>query len=188
MAAKDHSAFPLAGRREFGYKPDQVDDFLERARGSYDGSLSGEEAVTADEIRGAAFGVRRRGYSTRYVDAALDRLEDVFFERERRANVRALGEEAWWEDTRQLLSEVRGRLRRPKGKRFRRRGIFATGYRTSQVDALLDVVGQAMEHREFSHTPAQIREVVFHSQLRGYDERQVDALLDAMVELMLSTR
>jgi DivIVA domain-containing protein len=90
--------------------------------------------MTAEEVRRTAFGLKRGGYASRYVDAAMDRLEEVFFERERRARVRAEGEEAWWEETRQLLSEVRGRMQRPRGKRFRRRGVFATGYRRSQVD------------------------------------------------------
>jgi DivIVA domain-containing protein len=132
--------------------------------------------------------VKRGGYTPRYVDAAMDRLEEVFFERERRALLRAQGDDAWWAETRQLLSEVRGRIQRTRGKRFRRRGIFATGYRRSQVDAFLDRIAEMFERRELALKPAEVRDVVFHSEWRGYDEDQVDALLDAVVELILATR
>lgn len=182
------ATFPLAERGEKGYRIDQVDDFLDLARRSYEGAADEGEALRAADLRGAAFDVKRRGYGARYVDAAIDRLEDVFFERERRTDIRTRGEDAWWNDTRQLLSEVRGRLARPRGKRFRRRGILATGYRRSQVDAFLDAIDEGLKNRRFVHTPAEVREVVFHSQWRGYDEAQVDALLDAIVELILATR
>ncbi|WP_336991385.1 DivIVA domain-containing protein [Leucobacter sp. VD1] len=181
-----HASFPTATGSQLGYQPEQVDAFLDRARATYEGA--GEEPLTADEVRRTAFAVKRGGYASRYVDAAMDRLEEVFFERERRARVRADGEEAWWDETRQLLSEVRGRMQRPRGKRFRRRGLFATGYRRSQVDAFLDRVFDMFERRELGLSPAEVRDVVFHSQWRGYDEDQVDALLDAVVELILATR
>jgi DivIVA domain-containing protein len=181
-----HSSFPVASGSQLGYQPEQVDAFLDRARATYEGA--GEGSMTAEEVRRTAFGLKRGGYASRYVDAAMDRLEEVFFERERRARVRAEGEEAWWEETRQLLSEVRGRMQRPRGKRFRRRGVFATGYRRSQVDAFLDRIFEMFERRELGLSPAEVRDVVFHSQWRGYDEDQVDALLDAVVELILATR
>ena len=182
-----HTAFPLASKSQPGYQQEQVDAFLERARTTYEGA-GGEIGMTSEEVRRTAFAVKRGGYAARYVDAAMDRLEEVFFERERRARMRAAGEEAWWEETRELLSEVRGRLHRPRGRRFRRRGIFATGYRRSQVDAFLDRVADMFENRELGFTPAEVRDVVFHPQWRGYDEDQVDALLDGVVELILSTR
>lgn len=180
------TAFPLAHRSQPGYRQDQVDEFLARARATYEGN-AGNGAVSAAEVRNLAFAMKRRGYAARYVDAAIDRLEEVFFERERRARMRSDGEDAWWEETRQLLSEVRGRLQRPKGKRFRLRGLFATGYRRSQVDAFLDRISEMFETREMM-PPSEVRDVVFHSQWRGYDEDQVDALLDGVVELMLATR
>lgn len=180
-----HTSFPLAPGSQQGYAPEPVDEFLGRARLSYEG---GGPGLTAEDVRHTAFPMRRGGYATRYVDAALDRLEEVFFERERRAKVRASGEDAWWDETRALLSEVRGRIQRPRGRRFRRRGLFATGYRRSQVDAFLDRVSEMFERRELGLKPAEVRDVVFHSQWRGYDEDQVDALLDGVVELILATR
>ncbi len=182
-----HTAFPLATGSQLGYTQEPVDAFLERARAAYEGAADGAP-LTAEAIRHTAFPMKRGGYSSRYVDAALDRLEEVFFERERRAKVRAAGEDAWWDETRALLSEVRGRIQRPRGRRFRRRGLFATGYRRSQVDAFLDRVSEMFERRALELSPAEVRDVVFHSQWRGYSEDQVDALLDGVVELILSTR
>ena len=181
------SAFPLATGKQLGYRTDHVDAFLERARGSYERQGEAAQPVTAAEIRSTAFPLARRGYTARFVDAAMDRLEEVFYERERRTSIAERGEDAWWAETQQLLSEVRGRLERPRGKRFRRRGIFASGYRVSQVDAFLDRVTGMLAGRE-SLTTAQVRGAVFHPQWRGYDEDQVDALLDCVIELMLAVR
>lgn len=178
--------FPLTTGRERGYQIQQVDEFLELARSSYEGKRS--QGLTAADVRAQAFKLERHGYVPRYVDAALDRLEEVFYERERRDRMQEIGDAAWWSETRSLLSEVRGRIGRPRGARFRRTSIFASGYRRSQVDAFLDRVGQMFANREISVTPAEVREVVFHTQLGGYDEAQVDALLDAIVDLILATR
>lgn len=183
---KAGAAFPIATRGQLGYRIDQVDAFLERARSTYD-QQPPEKPVTSSEIRRTAFAVRRRGYAARFVDAAMDRLEEVFYERERRTRVREIGEDAWWGETQQLLSEVRGRLLRTRGKRFKRRGIFASGYRRTQVDAFLDRIA-AMLAGEDSLSTAEVRGVVFHSQWRGYNEDQVDALLDSVIEIMLATR
>lgn len=181
------TAFPLAEGKEPGYRRDQVDDFLARARASYEQAPGAVGIVTAGEIRGTAFGVKRKGYSARHVDAAMDRLEEVFFERERRARIAEIGEDAWWADAKQLLSELRGRIERPRGKKFRRRSVFASGYRRAQVDAFLEQV-RAMLHGEGTLTTAEVRSVVFHSEWRGYSEDQVDMLLDSVVVLMLSIR
>ena len=180
-------AFPLAERGQLGYRVEQVDEFLERARATYDEELTTSNPVTAVEIRNIAFKLKRRGYSARFVAAAMDRLEEVFYERERRVRVEEIGEDAWWAEVGQLLREVRGRLDRPRGKRFRRRGIFASGYRRSQVDAFLDRVS-ALFAGEAQLSTADVRAVVFHSQWMGYNEDQVDALLDSVIELLLATR
>lgn len=187
MTSGEQGAFPLAGKGQLGYQVDVVDAFLDRARQTYDLGQSDMPAVTAAEIRQIAFPLKKRGYSARFVDAAMDRLEEVFYERERRARTAEIGEDAWWAEVGQLLREVRGRLDRPRGKRFSRRGIFASGYRPSQVDAFLDSVS-ALFAGEGQLSTADVRIVVFHSQWRGYDEDQVDALLDSVIELLLATR
>lgn len=180
-------AFPLATRGQLGYQIDRVDLFIERARQTYDQESGSSNPVTSGEIRRTAFPMKKNGYSARFVDAAMDRLEEVFYERERRARTAEIGEEAWWAEIGQLLREVRGRLDRPHGKRFSLRGPFATGYRRSQVDAFLDRVA-ALFAGEDQLTTAEVRGVVFHSQWRGYNEDQVDALLDSVIELLLGTR
>lgn len=186
-AAAERSAFPLAERGHLGYQIEDVDAFLERARQTYDQGVDGLSPVTAAEIRALSFPLKKHGYSARFVDAAMDRLEEVFYERERRTRMEQIGEDAWWAEVGQLLREVRGRLDRPRGKRFKTRGIFASGYRRSQVDAFLDRVSALFAGHD-QLTTAEVRGVVFHSQWRGYNEDQVDALLDAVVELLLATR
>lgn len=184
--------FPLAGRKEIGYNQEDVDELVTRARSTYenpgvDTLPSGEPAVSAAEIRRAGLRVSRRGYSARHVDAALDRLEEVFYERERRRYLREHGGEAWRYEITELTREVVARAGRAPGKRFRRRGIFATGYRRSQVDAFVDRIASGLAGKT-DLTPTQLRESVFHSSWRGYDEAQVDAYLDAVIEIMLSER
>lgn len=185
--AATEGAFPLAEGKQLGYRIDQVDAFLARARATYDESQETDHPVRAMEIRHLAFGMKRRGYAARYVDAAMDRLEEVFYERERRARMQEIGDDAWWAEVGQLLREVRGRLERPRGKRFRGRGPFASGYRRSQVDAFLDRVSAFFAGQDQLAT-SDVRGVVFHTQWRGYDEDQVDALLDSVIELLLATR
>lgn len=180
------TAFPLAAGKQHGYRPDQVDAFLQRARSTFEQTAPAGTEMTATEIRHTAFALKRRGYSARHVDAAMDRLEEVFAQRERRAHMAEIGEEAWWGEVQQLLSEIRGRLERERGKRFRGRGWFAIGYRRSQVDAFLDRVSALLAGRA-SLSASEVRSVVFHAQWRGYDEDQVDAFLDAVVDLMLAT-
>lgn len=186
-ANTQQGSFPLAVRGQLGYHIEQVDRFLERARSTYDHDQDAAKPVTSEEIRHVAFGLKRRGYSARFVDAAMDRLEEVFYERERRAFIETHGEEAWWSEVGQLLREVRGRLDRPRGKRFRTRSIFASGYRKTQVDAFLDRISALFAGEDQLKT-SDVRAVVFHTQWRGYDEDQVDALLDSVIELLLATR
>lgn len=182
------SAFPHATGKQLGYQPDAVDAFLERARRSYEvGEQHAASGMTSAEVRSTAFPLKRKGYAARFVDAAMDRLEEVFFERERRMRIEEVGEEAWWAETKQLLSEVRGRIMRPRKSRFRRRGWFASGYRRSEVDGFLERVSGLLAGTG-SLSTAEVRSAVFHSEWRGYDEDQVDALLDAVIQLMLTVR
>lgn len=184
-----NGVFPVAGKGQLGYVPAQVDAFLERARATFEGSASDADKLTGAELRRVAFGTQKKGgYSPRFVDAALDRLEEVLFERERAEIIETKGEEAWWDECRSLLSDIRGRLARPRGKRFKRRGIFATGYSVSEVDALMDRVRDMFEDKQLTLSPAEVRSAVFHGQWRGYDEEQVDALLDGVLFLVLATK
>lgn len=178
--------FPSVGRKDLGYRRADVDTFLGRARATYEGA-GGADPVTAADLRRASFSLVKGGYSARFVDAAVDRLEEIFFERERRAFVQEYGMAQWEAEVRGILADVRGRIIRPRGKRFRRRGPFATGYRRSQVDAFVDRISGIIDGSAPMST-GDVRDVMFHSQWRGYDEDQVDALLDSVVELVLASR
>jgi len=176
------AAFPFVTGRSKGYAPDAVDAFLERARIAYEG---GDDELTAADVRRAAFPVRRGGYDIVAVDAALSRLEDAFALRERQAALSELGAHAWVGDSRARAQEILDRLRRPRKKRFTRVGPLRFGYRVDEVDIVADRLARYLETGE-GVSVAQVRTVAFRMQLRGYDEAQVDAVLDGVVDVMLA--
>lgn len=178
--------FPAASAHQTGYLPSEVDSFLALARETYENRAPAGSELTAKQIRSFGFPLHKHGYSARHVDSALDRLEEVFFDRERRAFIALHGEDAWWASVQQSLSEVRGRLGRPRGKRFSRKSILTQGYRRADVDTVLDRITRMLSGEE-TLTINDIRNVVFRDELSGYDEDQVDALLDAVIELILAT-
>jgi DivIVA domain-containing protein len=178
------TTFPIARRRQRGYDRAEVDAFLERARLSYDGTHNDEEKVTSDLIRHQAFKLKLRGgYSTKHVDAALERLEDAFATRERDSDVVERGHSAVLESTQEAVAEIRGRLDRPTGERFRRTSILVRGYNREQVDAFAVHVVEFIAGRADLDVE-QVRTVAFTAQRAGYAEEQVDALLDAVVDVM----
>lgn len=171
-------------RRSLGYEPEEVDRFVAAARASYDGRGA---RMTSEDIRRTAFAMRRRGYATAQVDAALERLEDAFATRERERVLAGGGERAFYADTRQLAKEIIGRLERPDGKRFARVGFFRIGYAVRDVDRF------ASEARAYFEQGSQVavdrvRSVAFRPQRGGYSEAQVDLLIDGLVEAMLAVR
>lgn len=176
------TSFPPA-KKGRGYRPEEVDAFLERARASYDGA----EGLTSADIRATSFGLVRKGYSTAHVDAALERLEDAFASRERERRVDEAGREEWIAEATTTAQVLLNRLTRPEGERFRRVSILASGYDRAEVDAFADVVA-----RYFTDgaplSIERVRTVVFRQRKGGYDEAQVDAVLDAVVETMLAVR
>lgn len=179
------STFPRA-RTGRGYDPAEVEEFLEEARRAYT-SGADSSALTADSIRATAFTMRRRGYDPTAVDAALERLEDAFATRERQAAIDARGEQEWYQEARALAQTVLERISRPRGQRFGRVSWFASGYSVREVDGLADRI-----HRHFQSgaplTPEELRHAAFHPQRGGYREAQVDAVLDAVVRVMLAVR
>lgn len=178
------STFPHARRWHPGYNVDEVEEFLRIARAAYDGDSAG---LTSEQIRHTAFGIRRGGYETAPVDAAMERLEDAFAVRERDAERARLGEERWHERASAAAHDVVARLERPATHRFRRTSILTVGYRTADVDAFADrLLGY---FRQGAPLPVQeVRGAVFRAQRGGYAETQVDLLLDAVTEVMLAVR
>ncbi|MBT1017683.1 DivIVA domain-containing protein [Canibacter sp. lx-72] len=185
-SSETDNRLPLVTGRELGYDVQQVNEFLARARETYEGADRSANRLTSQDLRKTSFDLVKRGYATRFVDAALDRIEDVLYERERAellsdVDARRMSNAAIVH----LVQDVKFRAGLRKRRKFRRRGIFASGYNCVEVDSLVEQAVQALGQRV---TVAQLRESVFHRQWRGYDEAQVDAFIDALVELYLYQR
>jgi len=180
------STFPTVDRSALGYDPDEVERFLDDARRAYTAGRSGSH-LASDKIRATAFSMKKGGYSTQHVDAALERLEDAFAAREREQEVASGGQKAWYADARKKATDVVGRLDRPAGQRFHRVGFLSVGYHPKDVDAFADRLrGYFNDGKALSLS--EVRAVVFRPKHGGYREAQVDAVLDAVVDVMLAVR
>jgi len=182
-ATSDAAPFAHAGRRRKGYDPAAVDEFLAKARHAFEADENAD--VAASDIRTVAFPLVKRGYQVAAVDAALTRVEDAFAARERERALSLAGARAWVGSSRKLAQEVLDRLSRPNGRRFARVGPLRYGYRIDEVDIVADRLARFLETGE-DVTVDQVRTVAFRMQRRGYSEAQVDAVLDAVVEVMLA--
>lgn len=180
------TTFPRVRRGALGYRVGEVDRFLALAKAAYD-SRGTSDDVSAEQVRRAAFGMQRGGYRTVAVDAALERLEDAFAQRERTAAVRSSGERAWISGSRELAKELIARLSRPRRSRFRRTGLLRVGYSVKDVDRFAD---QTREYFEAGSdlTVDEVRSVAFRAKRHGYREGQVDLVIDGVVEVMLAVR
>lgn len=180
--------FPRTRRGKLGYDIDEVEDFLEEARQAYQvGAQGGASTLTSAQIRQIAFTMRKDGYSAAAVDAALERLEDAFATREKDAAVSAQGEQAWFGQARSTAQVLLDRLVRPHTQRFARVGILTQGYSVREVDAFADRIADYFM-KGTPITIEQIRTAAFSAQRGGYREAQVDAVLDAVVQVMLAVR
>jgi DivIVA domain-containing protein len=183
------SPFPRTRASVLGYDVDEVDDFLARARAAYDerDATTGEHVLTSEMVRSTAFTMQKGGYEAPAVDAALERLEDAFALRERDRGYRAMGDEAWYQQARSRAAEILARLERPERNRFTRVGFLRVGYHPADVDAFADDLVEYFRAGA-DVTVADVRTVVFRSRRGGYSETQVDAVLDAVVDVMLAVR
>lgn len=179
------TTFPKTRKR--GYDIVEVEDFLEEARRAYSLALADNAVINAESIRTTAFTLKRGGYSTSHVDAALERLEDAFATREREHALQSQGNDAWYGETRIVAQEVVNRLARPRRHRFDRAGFMVNGYRRQDVDALADRISAHL----VSGAPLDVHEVrtaAFRPQRGGYREAQVDLLLDSAIDVILAVR
>ncbi|MBG0739226.1 DivIVA domain-containing protein [Paeniglutamicibacter antarcticus] len=180
--------FVRVGRSELGYSTRQVDVFLRRARSYYTSQDHDHKTVTSHDVRSVSFDPAKGGYEALAVDAALDRLEDVFAQRERDQLVSSKGEEAWLLHIGRISSVLRARLHRGDGGRFRRpKGKKTRSYNVTDVDRLCH---QLLDYFEAGKPMSVdvVRRAVFAPAKgsTGYEESQVDAFLDRVVELMAS--
>ena len=181
------STFPHTRKSRLGYDVDEVEDFLEDARRAYTTEVGGATLVTADSIRDTGFTMRKGGYSPVHVDAALERLEDAFAVRERERAFAQTGDQAWYTRARGGAQAILDRIVRPRGKRFRRVSIFTLGYSVREVDAITDRVAQYFQSGK-ALSLDEVRTSAFRGQRGGYQEAQVDVLLDAVTRVMLAVR
>lgn len=181
------TTFPTSKRSKRGYDPTEVDEFLQRAREAYGQDTGSAPLLRAEDIRHVAFGLRRGGYSTEHVDAALERLEDAFSLRERERMVDEIGAKEWLHDARGTAQVILNRLTRPEGQRFSRVSFLSRGYSRKDVDAMADRL-VAYFHDGKPLSVDRVRTAVFRNQWAGYRESQVDAVLDSVVDVMLAVR
>lgn len=180
--------FPTARRGAKGYERAAVDAFLAQARAAFESDASSSDgSVGSAAVRSTAFPLVKRGYAVAAVDAAMARIEDAFAAREREAGIARAGAEGWVGEARGAAQEILDRLSRPDGHRFARARGLRYGYRVDEVDL---VAGKLIGYFERGEplSVEQVRQVAFRMQRRGYREAQVDALLDAVVEVVLAVR
>lgn len=180
------TTFPVTEGRERGYDRAEVEDFLARARATFEGT-AGSDALTADDVREAGFPLVKSGFRVPDVDAALGRIEEAFATRERERAVDATGPARWVDAAREEAQVLLDRLTRPERERFSRVGWTSYGYRPSEVDRAADRIVAFLQHGDPLDAD-QVRGAAFRMVRRGYREEQVDAVLDAVVRVILAVR
>lgn len=184
MTTEDAPSFPVTSGRRPGYHRAAVDAFLAGARESFEND---DDSLSAADIRAASFPLSRDGYAIDPVDRALARLEDAFAARTRRRMIDARGAQTWVDETREVAQVVLDRLSREPKQRFARTGVLGFGYSVKEVDHVSDRIAAFLRDGE-PLTAEQVRTVAFRMQRRGYREEQVDAVLDAVVDVILAVR
>jgi DivIVA domain-containing protein len=180
------ASFDRVQRNQYGYNAKQVDQFLQRARVSFESPSSAGRPVKSGDVRAVTVDPGKGGAAAAGVDAALDRLEDALALRERDELIGERGEEAWLREIGRMAGLLRGRLHRPDGQRFRRPSkAKVRSYNTADVDGLCqELIGYLEEDQPLSVD--NVRRAVFRPAVGrdGYEESQVDAFLDRVVQLM----
>lgn len=176
--------FQPAGRWRTGYDRTQVDGFFTEARQVYEGRSG--ELISGRDVRHAAFDLTRGGYATLSVDAALDRLERAFVERQRQEFVATHGQQAWMEHLAAQARTLYGRLTRPDGERFAPARRGEAGYDPRDVDALCHRLVEYFDHGR-ALTSEEVRYATFRRATgrSAYAEGPVDAFFDRAIEVLL---
>jgi len=171
--------FPRA--KKLGYSVEQVEEFLSHARAQYLDAQQSEMDVKT--IRATRFDLAKNGYSISVVDSAMEKLEDVFAQRELESKFRAVGYSSFHAETNELRDLLLARTTRKKGKRFARRVWPLRGYNRRQVDALCSLLANHL-NQSSALALRDVRLTVFKPKRGGYAEYQVDACIDRIVELL----
>ena len=174
-------SFKLANKNILGYDTVQVDEFVAQARAQFSNPASA--LVAAESVRRVEFDLVKGGYSIEQVDEAVERLEETFATREIQKQLAEQGAYALDDRLARVTELVRGRLQRPKGKRFSSTGWLLRGYSRKQVDALCERVARHLDSGA-ALSPAEIRRSIFQAKRGGYAESQVDAFIDRVIEVL----
>lgn len=178
-------SFPRAKGRVLGYSLAEVDDFIHQARTAFNTEYARAVRLTSSDIRTISFAAETGGYLPSAVDQALDRLETAFAERERAIAIAEQGEGQWVQQSNYEAAILTARFARKAKQRFNRTGLFDRGYSVKDVDLYSKKVLAYLESGS-PITVAEVRSVAFPAQFGGYEEAQVDAVLDALVALLLA--
>ncbi|KFI45644.1 putative DivIVA protein [Bifidobacterium bohemicum DSM 22767] len=190
------SRFDCVRKHKWGYDPDQVDDFLEKAHEQYD--LNNGD-LTQELVQSTAFTFTRGGYVIAEVDAALARLEHAIVDRDTARQIASDGRVAWRAETDRLYQLIAGRGERPAGNRFNKGKHRQSSYDVKQVDRIVDQVlvvaadelgvkkmrpSESKSLRDFDSNT--IANVIFTQRkgVHGYDEREVDYYLAVCSQLL----
>lgn len=181
-ASSERAIFPRVQGREKGYAQDEVGRFLRTAKASFE-QRDGE--VTSSDIREVSFALVKGGYQPAAVDAALARIEDALAQRERSAAIAQVGAGQWVDSARETAQVILNHLERARRERFARVSRFDYGYDRDEVDHVGDrIVGFLRDGEPL--TADQLRSAAFRMRRGGYREEQVDALLDATIDVVLA--
>jgi DivIVA domain-containing protein len=177
--------FPSSPAGVPGYDPEAVDTFLDEARRVYEAE---EGDLTSSDIRQVVFPlIGKGGYETEAVDQALWRLEEAFAKRERDGQTKEVGETDYYQSVRQQAQDILDRVARPQKAKFRRADILHHGYHPADVDHFCQRLVAYFQGQE-PLSVATVRNQKFRTILGGYDEIQVDQVLDETVSVMLAVR
>lgn len=167
-----------------GYHRGAVDAFLAAARDSFEDDT---DELSAADVRIASFPLVKGGYEIAEVDAALGRVEDALAARQRERAVRDNGAEAWVVHARSEAQVILDHLSRSRRQKFARTGFLSFGYRVDEVDHVAARIVRYLRDGD-ELTVEQLRSAAFRMQRGGYREEQVDALLDATIDVILAVR
>lgn len=177
--------FPDAEKGTPGYHKADVSEFLDRAKRVYEGL---EEGIDSSVIRQVSFPlVNEDGFETEAVDQALWRLEEAFAKRERAGQTEEVGEAGYFKNIRHKAQEILDRVARPEKEKFRRSKLIQPGYSVRDVDDFCNRLVSYFQGQE-AISVATVRNQKFRTQLGGYDEIQVDKVLDETVAVILAVR
>jgi len=171
--------FPRA--KKLGYSTEEVDAFLELARTQYLNPEASE--VDTKTLRDTRFKLVKNGYSITAVDAAMEKLEDIFASRELEQLMKSIGFSNFLSEVNQIRDLLESRVSRAKRKKFSKRTWPFRGYNRKQVDAFCSRIATYLK-AESELSVRDVRIEVFKSKRGGYAEHQVDAFMDKVVELL----